>query len=133
MVELYIFRLFEILVKSNGACGSTYPKTSVIIRSDKTRFVTDINRISFQIIPVIDKDGLPMFSLGNIVDTACKSSRPDTTMMIFINTIYIVVTQTVHIVGVVLITGQFIRHTCGRNLFGTHQTVSFGSNPDNPF
>ena len=132
-MELYIFRFFKVLVKSNGACGSTYPKASVIIRSDKTCFVTDINRISFQIIPVIDKDGLSMFSLRNIVDTACKSSRPDTTMMIFINTIYIVVTQTVHIIGVVLITGQFIRQTCGRSLFGTHQTVSFGSNPDNPF
>ena len=133
MVELNIFRLLEVLVKSNGSRGSTYPKSSVIIWSDKTRFVTDINGISFQIIPVIDKDCLSFFSLGNIFDATCKSCCPDAAMMIFVNTIYIVITQTVYIVGVMLITSQFVRHTRSRSLFGTHQSVSFGSNPDNSF
>ena len=133
MIKLHILRFLKVLIKSNSSRSCAYPQTSIMIGSNETRFVARINRISLQIVPVIDKQRLSCFILRNIIDTSGKSSYPDTTIMIFIDTIHIVIAQTVHIFFTMKITGQFIRHSVGRSRLGTDKSVSFCCNPDHSF
>ena len=133
MIKLHILRFLKVLIKSNSSRSCTYPQESIIIGSNETRFVARINRIPFQIIPVIDKQCLSCFILRDIIDTSGKSSYPNTTIMIFIDTIHIIIAQTVHILFTMKITGQFIRHSVGRSRLGTDKSVSFCCNPDDSF
>ena len=133
MIELHILRFLKVLIKSNGTRSCSYPQASVVIGSDETSFVTRINGITFQVIPVIDKQCLSSFILRDIIDTSGKSCQPDTTIMIFIDAIYIIIAQTVHIIFMMKITGQLIRHSVGRSRLGTNKAVSFCRNPDDSF
>ena len=133
MIELHILRFLKVLIKSNGTRSCSYPQASVVIGSDETSFVTRIDGITFQVVPVIDKQCLSSFILRDIIDTSGKSCQPDTTIMIFIDAIYIIIAQTVHIIFTMKITGQLIRHSVGRSRLGTNKAVSFCRNPDDSF
>lgn len=82
VIELYIFRFLEILVKGYGTRRRSHPQTAVIVGSDKTSLVAGINRITFQMVTVIDKQNLSVLILREIIDTTGKGSRPDSPVMI---------------------------------------------------
>ena len=132
-IELYIFRFLEILVKGYGTRRRSHPQTAVIVGSDKTSLVAGINRITFQMVTVIDKQNLSVLILREIIDTTGKGSRPDSPVMIFVHTIHIVIAQAIHIILLVKITGQLVRHSRRRGCLGTDQPVTFCRNPDHSF
>ena len=68
-------------------------------------------------------------TVRHIVDAACKCSNPDASMLIFVYTINIVVTQTINITFLMLITGQLIVIAIFL-LFSFHQAIPFGCNPE---
>ena len=129
MTELHIFGILEVCIHHQSAHGSSYPDMPLIITCYKTGLVTIINRISFQVITMVHKNLFTTLTVRHIVDAACKCSNPDASMLIFVYTINIVVTQTINITFLMLITGQLIVIAISL-FFSFHQAIPFGCNPE---
>ena len=133
MMELHLFRFFKVLVESDSPRSSSHPQATVIVGSNKASLIARVDRITFQIITMIDKQSLPVLVLRDIIDTSAKSSYPNTPVMVFVHTIHVIITQTVHIILLMTIAGQPVGHTVRRGGLGTDQSVTFRRNPDDTF
>ena len=67
-----------------------------------------VDRKAFQVVAVIDKYLLTVPVAGQIIYPAAESGNPDTTFIILVDAIHIIIAQTVNIIFPMLITCQFI-------------------------
>jgi len=127
MMEYGIFRIFETTVDHQRPDSSGNPYITLMVAGYEAHLMAFVDRKAFQVVAVIDKYLLTVPVAGQIIYPAAESGNPDTTFIILVDAIHIIIAQTVNIIFPMLITCQFIAHLSLR--FRFYQALSFGGNP----
>jgi hypothetical protein len=128
MMEMYGLGVRKVIIVGDRRRIRTHPDFPFPVGCNKKGPVTFVDGVSFQVVPMIDKKQLTRFIFFNVIDASAVSCYPQPAFAVFKHTVQVVVTQTVNVVGAVLVTGQQVTVA---PFFGTDQSVALCGNPQN--